>query len=120
MEDSTTYNNPDHNLYLFDDAIEPMWEDKANASGGALSLMFEKNKSDRIWENLLLAFVSDSSEDAKSINGIRLKIRKDIASIEIWISFKPTETAKFDRIYKWVTDAIGLKEDTHIDFSGFY
>jgi hypothetical protein len=82
--------------------------------------MFDKNKSDRIWEDLLLAFISDSSDDVKSINGIRLKIRKDIASIEIWIAFKPTETARQDSIRKWVIDTIGLKEDTHIDFSSFY
>ena len=50
-----------HNIYLFQDDIEPMWEDKANASGGALSLMFEKTKSDRVWEDLLLAFISDDS-----------------------------------------------------------
>jgi uncharacterized protein YuzE len=71
--------------------------------------MFDKNKSDRIWEDLLLAFISDSSDDVKSINGI-----------EIWIAFKPTETARQDSIRKWVIDTIGLKEDTHIDFSSFY
>jgi hypothetical protein len=82
--------------------------------------MFDKNKSDRIWEDLLLAFISDSSDDVKSINGIRLKIRKDTASIEIWIAFKPNETTRLDSIRKWVVDTIGLKEDTHIDFSSFY
>lgn len=88
MEESKLEKYAGHNLYLFEDGIEPMWEDKHNASGGALSLMFEKSKSDRVWEDLLLAFISDSSEDARSINGIRLKIRKDIASLEVWTSVK--------------------------------
>jgi hypothetical protein len=97
-----------------------MWEDKSNASGGALSLMFEKAKSDRVWEDLLLSFISDSSEDAHNINGIRLKIRKDIASVEVWVSVKVEETPRCDRLRKWVTDTIGLKEDTHLDFTSFY
>lgn len=85
-----------------------------------MSLMFEKGKSDRIWEDLLLAFISDGSEIAKNINGIRLKIRKDIASVEVWVKVKVEETPNCERLRKWVVNTIGLKEDTHIDFTSFY
>lgn len=35
-----------------------------------------------MWENVLLSFVT-AAEEAKLINGIRLKIKKDVAHIDV-------------------------------------
>ena len=44
-------------LYLFQDTIKPVWEDDANLNGGTFVLRFDKGKSDKVWEDMLLAYL---------------------------------------------------------------
>lgn len=84
-----------------------MWEDPANTTGGALALMFDKHKADRLWEDALIALITSNNE---LINGIRLKIRKDIASIEVWVSITPTsDKASYDKIVDWFLSTVELR-----------
>lgn len=45
-------------IYLFKDNIKPVWEDENNKNGGAFVLRFEKSKCNRLWENILLGYIS--------------------------------------------------------------
>lgn len=47
-------------------------------------MRFEKAKSDKIWEDLVLGFVALNVNGNDIINGIRSKIRKEVQSIEVW------------------------------------
>ena len=105
---------------MFVDGVQPLWEDAANKTGGALSILFEKDKTNRIWEDILLSFIDGNSEETKVINGIRLKIRKDVAAIEIWTKVPASDKERIFKVKKWFTDAAGIREDTPIDFTPFY
>lgn len=97
-----------------------MWEDPANSTGGALALMFDKHRADRLWQDALIALITSKSDLSKLINGVRLKIRKDIASIEVWVSITPTsDKVSYDKIVDWFLSTVELREDTHVDFLPF-
>lgn len=49
-----------------------------------------------------------------------MKIRKDVASIEIWTKVPSSEKDKIEKLKKWFTDAAGIREDAPIDFTPFY
>jgi hypothetical protein len=68
----------------------------------------------------VLSYISHETEDAKAINGLRLKIRKDVATIEVWVSVQQNDKPRWDNIRKWFVEAAGLKDDTHVDFMSFY
>lgn len=55
-----------------------MWEDPANQHGGAFVLRFEKGKCNRVWEDILLGVVSGKSDVYANLNGVRLKVKKDL------------------------------------------
>lgn len=71
-------------LYLFRKGIKPIWEDKANLNGGSFVILTEKPRANKMWEDVLLAFIT-AKEVAAPINGIRLKIKKDVAHIDVKI-----------------------------------
>lgn len=76
----------DHNfIYLFKEKIKPVWEDPANEYGGTFTLKFERDKVNKVYEDIILGFVALNTKEESLINGIRLKLKKD-AIIEVWIS----------------------------------
>ena len=58
-----------------------MWEDPNNQKGGAFVLRFLKNKSDAVWESIVLAFLTANINQTLNINGVRSKVKKDIQFI---------------------------------------
>lgn len=68
----------------------------------------------------MLSFISYEKEGAKAVNGIRLKVRKDVASIEVWVRVQQAEKEVFESIRKWLLGAAGLRDDTHVEFMSFY
>jgi hypothetical protein len=55
-------------------------------NGGAFVLKFEKDKADKIWEDIVLGFLGKNVGECGLINGVRYKVKKEILSVEIWIS----------------------------------
>jgi len=49
-------------------------------------LRFERSKVDRLWEDILLGYISAKPEVYSQLNGVRIKVRKDFAEIDFWIS----------------------------------
>lgn len=68
-------------LYIFKESIKPVWEDPNNQKGGAFVLRFLKNKSDAVWESIVLAFLTANINQTLNINGVRSKVKKDIQFI---------------------------------------
>lgn len=61
-----------------------------------------------------MAFVSCDNEVSKLINGIRLKVRKDVASIEVWVGIQQSDKDRFEGVRKWLVEAAGVRDDTHV------
>jgi hypothetical protein len=51
---------------------------------------------------------------SKLINGIRLKVRKDVASIEVWVGIQQSDKDRFEGVRKWLVEAAGVRDDTHV------
>lgn len=73
-------------IYLFKEEVTPAWEDEHNKNGGAFVLRFEKSKSNRVWEDILLSYISAKAVIYEEMNGVRIKIKKDYAEIDFWVS----------------------------------
>ena len=72
-------------IYLFQRDVKPVWEDPKNQHGGAFILRFDRTKSNRLWEDILLGFISANDKVYKYLNGVRIKVRKDFAGIDFWV-----------------------------------
>lgn len=48
-------------------------------------MRFDKAKSDKVWEDILMAYVGANTSKFEFVNGIRFKIRRAMLVIEIWI-----------------------------------
>jgi translation initiation factor 4E len=71
-------------IYLFRKGIKPIWEDKANVGGGSFVILADKAKANKMWEDVLLSFIT-AQDIAAPINGLRLKIKKEVAHIDVRI-----------------------------------
>lgn len=71
-------------IYLFKQKVKPVWEDDLNKNGGAFVLRFEKAKINRLWQDILLGFISSKVEIQEHLNGVRIKVKKDFAEIDFW------------------------------------
>ena len=66
-------------IYLFKKGVKPVWEDPQNKHGGAFVLRFDRSKSNRLWEDILLGYISAKADVFTNLNGVRIKIKKDFA-----------------------------------------
>jgi len=76
-------------------------------------LRFEKAKSDKIWEDLVLGFVALNANGNNIINGIRSKIRKEVQSIEVWFPNIENED-HVEKVREWILKVTCLNNDTSI------
>ena len=105
-------------IYLFKEEIKPVWEDPHNQGGGSLVLKFQKDKCNRIWENVLIALIRSTPEQVKKINGVRIKIRKDNAEIDVWVAQTHSEE-ELNAQRQWVLKATSLHQDTTLEVINF-
>lgn len=106
-------------LYFFKDGIRPVWQDPHNKNGGSFVLRFEKDKCNRVWEEMLLSYIGSEKEVVENINGIRIKIRKDgAAEIDVWVSDVYNEE-QLEKQSNWVLEACSLKGDTILEIISF-
>lgn len=50
-------------VLIFVHGIHPIWEDKANVDGGRFVVRAKKGFGNKIWEDLLLSYVLDESDE---------------------------------------------------------
>ena len=91
MPEGIQPNMLDSDIYFFKEGVKPLWEDPANKKGGYFNLRFERNKSNKVWENLLFLIVCPLKDSGSLINGIRLKKKKENDTIQIWVCFGESE-----------------------------
>lgn len=73
------------NIYMFKAGIHPSWEAPENKGGGCLKVKLKKQRSNRQWEDILLATISPDNKLIDNINGLRLKIKEKGDEVEIWL-----------------------------------
>ena len=94
-------------IYLFKENVKPVWEDEHNENGGAFILRFEKSKCNRLWEDILLGYVSASAEILAEVNGVRLKVKKDFAEVDFWVANLDDEEI-VENARKWIVSITSL------------
>jgi hypothetical protein len=99
--------------------VKPVWEDKHNQNGGAFVLRFARDKCNRLWEDILLAYISAKDDVYSQLNGMRIKIKKDYAEIDFWVGTVDDEKAlEFYR--EWITKVTNLDNDTPLEVIHFH
>jgi translation initiation factor 4E len=61
-----------------------MWEDEANKNGGRWTFGVSKGYANKLWEDLILAFIGEQFSHENEINGIVLSIRSQGDKISVW------------------------------------
>jgi len=56
---------------LFKEGITPDWDDELNKEGGSIKLQFNPEYTNKLWEDILLAFITEKSNIVKWIAGVR-------------------------------------------------
>ena len=105
-------------LYAFKEQVKPVWEDVHNQNGGSFLLRFEKADSDKVWEDILLAFVVLGLKGQERVNGLRHKIRKNVLTIEVWIS-DASDAEQVEWVRDWIIRSICLNPDTSFELLKF-
>ena len=75
---------PMTDYYLFQEGVQPMWEDEANKRGGRLLLRVQKHASPRAFEDLCLAVIGEQF-DTDDICGIACSVRFQENYLSIWV-----------------------------------
>lgn len=89
-------------LAIFRKGVAPEWEDPQNANGGHFLITLKPQLGggaiDELWNNTVLAIVSDAIQPASMITGVRLVDKLDnrgkpVLRIEVWFNEMDQETA---------------------------
>ena len=104
--------------HLFQEGVQPMWEDEANKEGGRWHVWFQKGYSSRLWEDLLMAIIGNQFEEGESITGIeiRTKVRGD--SISVWNKDASNDTQK-ESVKQDFLKALNAPEGLHLEYENF-
>lgn len=105
-------------LYAFQEHVKPVWEDEHNQHGGAFYLRFDRAQSDKVWEDILLGFVVRSLKEDPMVNGLRLKVRKSVLSVEVWV--REVGEEKAEAVRDWIIGCMCLNPDTPIELIKFH
>lgn len=109
---------------LFKKGIEPEWGDPMNATGGEFFCRqyFDADVLDLFWENLVMAVVGETLEDAVNaekdvVNGIRVvdKSRNfPMFKLEIWLAARDEATKEKvkEKLFSIMTDGLGSRSKT--------
>ena len=49
-------------------------------------MRFARDKCNRVWEDILLGFISAQENVYVHLNGVRIKVKKDYAEVDFWVS----------------------------------
>ena len=110
--------NPRTCYHLFQEGIEPMWEDPANKEGGRWYAWFQKGYSNRLWEDLLLAIIGNQFEKGDMITGIEVRTRVKGDTISVWTKNSADEEEK-ESVKQDFLKALNAPEGLHLDYEVF-
>ncbi|CAK68731.1 unnamed protein product (macronuclear) [Paramecium tetraurelia] len=96
-------------ILLFQEEIQPMWEDKANQNGGRFVFRC-KNNVDRVWENILLSYIGNQCTCNEFICGVVVNQKRSFTQVSIWVKDMTSHQNQEDKITQWVKEMFGINE----------
>eukprot|EP01016_Furgasonia_blochmanni_P042965 TRINITY_DN5770_c0_g1_i1.p1 TRINITY_DN5770_c0_g1~~TRINITY_DN5770_c0_g1_i1.p1 ORF type:complete len:258 (+),score=52.02 TRINITY_DN5770_c0_g1_i1:157-930(+) len=102
-------------FYLFQEGIRPMWEDEANRNGGKFVLRIQKTYANRFWEDLILSFIGEQSEDNDDICGLILSVRNNEIVISVWTKSLFNSQARRS-LGDWMRKTLELSDRIEIEY----
>lgn len=98
--------------HFFKDGIRPVWEDEENKKGGKWIIRLKKGVSDRYWEDLLVAIISEQfAEASDEVTGAVLSVRSGEDVLSIWTK---NDGGRNIKIRETVKRVLSLPADTNI------
>lgn len=76
-------------LFLMEEGINPMWEDKQNRNGGCFSYKIANKHVAKVWRDLSYVVmgetVSRNTGFVKNVNGITISPKRNFCIVKIWM-----------------------------------
>lgn len=83
----------DSNLYIFEDGVQPTWEDPANAVGGRWLVSLHGDDADDAWMSLYLLLMGETLDPDAQVCGIVAAHRRNYIRLSIWTRDRDNSTA---------------------------
>ena len=99
-------------LFFFKEGIKPVWENRHNRGGGKFVLRVKKEKSNEVWEGILVNTIIWENE---TVCGIVLNIKKKEMVISIWTKELEYHSDK-EAIKNWMRETIGIPKNVYIEY----
>ena len=99
-------------INLFQEGIQPMWEDEANKGGARFILRIKPNYANKFWEELLIGYIGEQCDDNDDICGLVLSIKNTEIQIGVWT--KALEEKTKASITNWILKTLGLSSAAEI------
>jgi hypothetical protein len=93
-----------------------MWEDEANKNGGRWVLRVAKGYANKLWEDLILAFIGEQFTDENEICGIIVSVRNNGDQISIWNKHGKDKVI-VERIKAELIQLLNLPENVKMDYN---
>lgn len=101
-------------INLFQEGIQPMWEDEANKGGARYILRIKPTHANKFWEELIIGFIGEQCDDNDDICGLVLSVRSTEVLISLWTKRLDEKTKA--NIKDWIFKTLGLSEKAEIEF----
>eukprot|EP00331_Platyophrya_macrostoma_P010750 CAMPEP_0176425692 /NCGR_PEP_ID=MMETSP0127-20121128/11525_1 /TAXON_ID=938130 /ORGANISM="Platyophrya macrostoma, Strain WH" /LENGTH=184 /DNA_ID=CAMNT_0017806871 /DNA_START=37 /DNA_END=591 /DNA_ORIENTATION=+ len=101
-------------INVFQENIQPMWEDETNKNGGRFVMRIKTVYANRFWEELMMSFIGEQCEENDNICGLVLSIKPTDVQIAIWTK-QIDEKAKAI-IKEWLCKTLGLNDKVEIEY----
>jgi translation initiation factor 4E len=96
-----------------------MWEDEANKNGGRWQLRVSKGFANKLWEDLILAFIGEQFECENEITGIVISIRPNADTISIW-NRNSRDSIVVERIRQDLIKFMALPNEIKMEYEVFH
>lgn len=101
-------------INVFQENIQPMWEDETNKGGGRFIMRVKPVYANRFWEELIISFIGEQCEENDNICGIVLSVKPTDIQIAVWT--KQIDDKAKGVIRDWICKTLGLNEKADIDY----
>ena len=102
-------------LFLFQGPIRPLWEDEANKNGGRFYIRIKKDGVDKLWEALVIAYISENFEYNDDICGLQMAIRPDnIVVLSLWVQGMKSNIK--EECSRWLRDSLNIPSKIKVEY----
>ena len=102
-------------VFLFQSSIRPLWEDEMNKNGGRFYIRVRKDKSDKLWQDLCLAYISEDFDYNNQICGLQLAARPDnVTVVSVWTQYIKHYIK--EELTNWLRDYLDIPSRLRIEY----